>query len=140
MKRHIRFKQHKNSTPRHKTIRTTTLTLAQIQYPVKHVLQPRVETRFFLLLCEHWCLFIIPSKSLENIILLNNACHLKITYFRCFYICAHFSKISFAHCFHLHTEMYIICAQFYCYICAHVFFYASSLASCWYFIKSRYDK
>ena len=40
--------------------------------------------------------------------------------FGCYYICAHFSKISFAHSFHLRTEIYIICAQFYCYICAHV--------------------
>ena len=40
---------------------------------------------------------------------------------RCYYICAHFSQISFAHSFHLRTEMYIICAQFYCYICARVF-------------------
>ena len=40
---------------------------------------------------------------------------------RCYYIYAHFSKISFAHIFHLCTEMYIICAHFCCYICSHVF-------------------
>ena len=40
---------------------------------------------------------------------------------RCYYICAHFSKVLFAHSFYLRAEMYIICAQFYCYICTHVF-------------------
>ena len=48
-------------------------------------------------------------------------CKLSNCLYWCYYICAHFSKISFAHSFHLRTEMYIICAQFYCYICAHVF-------------------